>query len=65
MNALISLCNNVADYFEESHRKWRKAVDAGDGLAQSPRWVKVHQGNLEATKYWRNKAAELEGSEGF
>lgn len=60
MNALISLYYSIAEYFEESHRKWQLAVDAGDGLAQSPRWVKACQGNLEAAEHWRDKAAELE-----
>lgn len=57
---LISLYHNVAEYFEESHKKWRAAVEAGDPLAQSPRWVKACRGNLEAAEYWRAKAKKLE-----
>jgi len=28
----------------------------GDPLAQSPKWVEIHEGHLEASRHWREKA---------
>ena len=60
MSAYADLCQNVADYFEESYRKWKTAVDSGDPLARYPRWVATYKGGLKAARYWRKRAKELE-----
>jgi hypothetical protein len=64
MDVLASLYLNVADYFERGYRQWKAAIECGDPLAFVPRWVETYQGNLEAAKYWREKAVEHGGVDG-
>ena len=60
MSVYTDLCKNVADYFEESYRKWKAAYDSGDPISLYPRWVAAHKGVLKAARYWRKRAMELE-----
>ena len=64
MDTLTSLYLSTADYFERGYWQWKTAVEKGDPLASVPRWVEACQGNLEAAKYWRKKAAERGGIDG-
>ena len=58
MSAYTALCKNVAEYFEESFRKWQRACDRGDPLALSPHWIDIYADSLEHARYWRKRAKE-------